>query len=209
MVAARKQVRGKELVAKVMSATIAEMARVGAEGLSIEDVAARADVNKTTIYRRWPTPDALARQALLCASDTHSAPIDTGSLRGDLSEWVREFRRVARSPDMQTIIRMRFGAPARGRLSTLTTGLEERKHARSKAILRRAVKRGELPPGTDTDLLHDVVLGALLYLVVFTRKHSDDARLEKVVRLILDGAIHPQGTRRPAPAPRKRRSSRA
>ena len=209
MAAARKQVRGSELVAKVMAATIAEMARVGAEGLSIEDVAVRADVNKTTIYRRWPTPDVLARQALLCASETHSAPIDTGSLRGDLSEWAREFRRVARSPDMQTIIRMRFGAPARGRLSTLTTGLEERKHARSKAILRRAVKRGELARGTDTDLLHDVVLGALLYLVVFSRTPSDEARLEKVVRLILDGALHAQGTRRPAVAPRKRRSPRS
>jgi AcrR family transcriptional regulator len=195
MAHARKQVRGKQLVAKVMAATIAEMARVGAEGLSIEDVAARADVNKTTIYRRWPTPHVLARQAMLCASEISSAPIDTGSLRGDLSEWAHEFRRIATSPDMQTIIRMRFGAPARGRMSALTTDLEEKKHARSRAILRRAVKRGELPRGADTELLHDVVLGALLYLVVFSRKHSDVKRLERAVRLILDGALGPSKLR--------------
>jgi AcrR family transcriptional regulator len=203
MAAGGKQVRGKQLVAKVMAATIAEMARVGAEGLSIEDVAVRAEVNKTTIYRRWPTPQALAREALLCASETSSTPIDTGSLRGDMSAWVAEFRRVATSPDMQTIIRMRFGAPARGRLSTLTTDLEETKHARSRAILQRAVGRGELPRATDTELLHDVVLGALLYMVVFSGKRSNAARLQSAVRLILDGALGPPARRRPArkPAP--------
>jgi AcrR family transcriptional regulator len=188
MAQARKQVRGKQLVAKVMAATIAEMARVGADGLSIEDVAERADVNKTTIYRRWPTPDILARQALLCATETSSTPLDTGCLRSDLIELAREFRRVATSPDMQTIIRMRFAAGTRGRLSTLTSELQEKKHARSKAILQRAVRRGELPKRTDTELLHDVVLGALLYLVVFSRKRSDEARLGRAMRLILDGA---------------------
>lgn len=206
MAHARKQVRGKQLVAKVLAATIAEMARVGAEGLSIEDVAVRADVHKTTIYRRWPTPRVLARQALLCATETSSAPIDTGTLRGDLSEWAREFRRIARSPDMQTIIRMRFGASARGRISTLTADLEEKKHARSRAIIGRALKRGELPRGTDTELLHDVVTGALLYLIVFSREASDEARLERAVRLILDGALDLAcGDRREVPS-RKARS---
>jgi AcrR family transcriptional regulator len=209
MAHARKQVRGKPLVAKVMAATIAEMARVGPEGLSIEDVAARADVNKTTIYRRWPTPQVLARQALLCASESSSAPIDTGSLRGDLSEWAREFRRIARSPDMQAIIRMRFGASAGGRMSTLTSDLEEKKHARSKAVIHRAVRRGELPRGTDVELLHDVVHGALLYLVVFSGKRSDEARLERAVRLILEGALGSHGKGRREPAPRKRRPTRA
>jgi AcrR family transcriptional regulator len=200
MARARKQIRGKRLVAKVMAAALAEMARVGAEGLSIEDVAERADVNKTTIYRRWPTPEILARQALLCASESSSAPLDTGGLRGDLMELAREFRRVAASSDMQTILRMRFAGGARGRLATLTNDLHEKKHVRSKAILRRAVERGELSKGTDTELLHDIVLGTLLYLVVFSRKRSDEARLGRALRLILDGAVHPEPARRRAVA---------
>jgi AcrR family transcriptional regulator len=204
MAHAQKQVRGKQLVAKVMAATIAEMARVGAEGLSIEEVAARAGVNKTTIYRRWPTPQVLARQALLCASETSSLPIDTGSLRGDLSAWAREFRRIAASPDMRTIMRMRFGAPTRG-LAALTSDLHEKKHARSRAILDRAVTRGELPRSVDTELLHDVLLGALLYLVVFAPERSDGARLQRAVRLILDGA---RGARRREAATRTSRSGR-
>jgi AcrR family transcriptional regulator len=182
------------------------MARVGAEGLSIEDVAARADVNKTTIYRRWPTPRLLARDALMCAAEASSTTLDTGSLRGDLSAMAREFRRVATSPDMQTIMRLRFGGSPRGPFVTLTRDLEKKKHARSRAILRRAVARGELPRGTDVHLLHDVVLGALLYLVVFARTQSDAARLERAVELILDGAVHTMGTRRARPARRRTRA---
>jgi AcrR family transcriptional regulator len=186
---ARKQVRGEALVTKVLRATIAEIARVGAERLSIEDVAARADVNKTTIYRRWPTPEALARAALQCASEASASPPDTGSLRGDLSALAREFRRVATSPDMQTLIRMRFGGPPRGTWATLTRDLQKKKHERSRTILHRAVARGELPRGTDVELLHDVVMGALLYLVVFSGKRSNARRLERAVHLILDGAV--------------------
>jgi AcrR family transcriptional regulator len=208
MAQARKQVRGKQLVAKVLAATIAEMARVGAEGLSIEDVAARADVNKTTIYRRWPTPRALARQALQCATEKSSSPIDTGCLRSDLSSWAREFRRVAGSPDMRTIMRMRFGAPTPG-LSALMADLQEKKHARSRAMLERAVGRGELPRGTDTELLHDVLLGALLYLVVFAPDRGDAARLERAVSLILDGASRARDVRRRRAVARRPRSPKA
>jgi AcrR family transcriptional regulator len=186
----RKQVRGERLVAKVMSATIAELARVGPDHLSIEDVAERAAVNKTTIYRRWPSPRALARDALMCAAEGSSGALDTGSLRGDLAAMAREFRRVATSPDMQTIMRLRFGGAPRGPLADLTSDLEEKKHERSRAILGRAVARGELPRGTDVELLHDVVLGALLYLVVFARKPSGASRLERAVEMILDGAVH-------------------
>jgi AcrR family transcriptional regulator len=193
----RKQVRGKQLVANVMSATIAEMARVGTERLSIEEVAARAAVNKTTIYRRWPTPQVLAREALMTASEASACGPDTGSLRGDLAELAREFRRVTTSPDMQTLIRMRFAGPTRGSFATLMSELQEKKHERSKTILRRAVTRGELPRGTDIELLHDVVVGALLYLVVFANKRSDATRLERAVHVILDGAMAVRTSRRP------------
>ncbi len=207
-----KQVRGKLLVARVMAATIAELARTGMDGLSIEDVAARADVNKTSIYRRWPTPQVLAREALACATEASQAPIDTGSLRGDVAQWAREFQRVARSPDMQTVIRLRFGAHGGGRMRALGNELAEKKHARSRAMLLRAVQRGELPPGTDTDLVHEVMFGAMLYLVVFAPEPCDEARLERALLLILDGVASRPGPRRhvaraPAPHARNRRKA--
>jgi AcrR family transcriptional regulator len=187
MVIERKQVRGEELVANVMKATLAEVARVGLEHLSIEGVAARANVNKTTIYRRWPTPHALARAALVCAAESSSDPPDTGTLRGDLRAFAREFRRIASMPDMQTIMRMRWAGDAKGPMATLMRGIQEKKHAQWKLMLRRAVDRRELPEGIDLDLVHEIVVGAFLFLVLLGPRRSDATRLDRAIEMILDG----------------------
>jgi AcrR family transcriptional regulator len=204
MADARKQVRGEELVAKVLQAALHEVARVGVEHLSIEEVAARADVNKTTIYRRWPTPEGLARAALACAAEADSSPPDTGSLRGDLHEFARAFRRIATLPDMKTVLRLRWSGTANGPLARLTRGIQEKKHAQWKLMLKRGVSRGELPAGANVDLIYDVVVGALIYLVVLSPRRSDATRVGRAIDTILDGAL--QATGRPA---RRRRLARA
>jgi AcrR family transcriptional regulator len=51
--------RSQQVVEKVRAATMAELARVGFGGLTIEGVAKAANVNRTTIYRRWPSKSAL------------------------------------------------------------------------------------------------------------------------------------------------------
>lgn len=187
-------------MAKVFRATLAEVGRVGVEHLSIEEVAERADVNKTTIYRRWPTPEGLARAALACAAQTNTSPPDTGSLRGDLRAFTREFRRIAALPDMKTVMRLRWSGPAKGPLATLTRGIQEKKHAQWKQMLERAVSRGELPRGTDIDLVYDLVLGTLIHLVVLSPRRSDADRMDRAIDTILDGALR-MTTRR---APRRR-----
>ena len=65
----------------VLSAVLQELSRVGYRGLRIEDVALRAGVNKTTVYRRWPTKIELVRAALVCDSTCRIPHPDTGTLR--------------------------------------------------------------------------------------------------------------------------------
>jgi AcrR family transcriptional regulator len=187
--AARKQVRGDKLVAKVFRATLAEVGRVGIEHLSIEEVAERACVNKTTIYRRWPTPERLAHAALVCAAETRSSPPDTGSLRGDLQAFAREFRRVASLPDMKTVLRLRWSGGARGPLATLMNGIQKKKQKQWLEMLRRAVARGELPPNADVRLVHDVVVGTLIYLLILSPVRSDEGRLNRAIDVILEGLL--------------------
>jgi len=93
-----KQLRGERLVTNVLEATIAELSRLGAENLSVESVAERAQVNKTTIYRRWPTPEKLVRAALLRIANEGILVPDTGSLRADLSKLIDMLRILLGSP---------------------------------------------------------------------------------------------------------------
>jgi AcrR family transcriptional regulator len=191
---ARKQVRGNELVAKVFRAALAEVGRVGIEHLSIEDVAERACVNKTTIYRRWPTPERLVHAALVCAAETNSSPPDTGSLREDLRAFAREFQRIASLPDMKTVIRMRWSGAPGGPLAKLMRGIQKKKHAQWMLMLRRAAARGELPRGANVPLVYDVVVGTLIYLTVLSATRSDQKRIDFAIDTILDGALAGRAT---------------
>jgi len=183
-----KQVRGDRLVAKVLEATIAELSRLGFDNLSVESVAERAQVNKTTIYRRWPTPEKLVRAALLRVASEGIIVPDTGNLRADLSKLIDMLRIVLASPHTHALIRMHLGGTMHGELAALSLTIQRQKDEQMKAILIRAVQRGELPPGTDVDLLYDTLVGAFFNLAVFRRERASVARMEKAVDLILDGA---------------------
>ena len=76
----------------VLDAAFAELGEKGYGGLSIEAVALRSGVAKTTVYRRWPTRDELVADALDSRSDRNEPVPDTGSLRGDLKEFCEGVR---------------------------------------------------------------------------------------------------------------------
>src|SRR5262249_40598485 len=75
--------RSERVVRAVLAATTAELGRVGYAALRMEDVATTAGVNKTTVYRRWPTKADLVGAAMRGLGAPAQPAPDTGSLRGD------------------------------------------------------------------------------------------------------------------------------
>ena len=203
-----KQVRGDRLVANVLEATLVELSRTGFENISVENVAELAQVNKTTIYRRWPTPEKLVHAALLrVASEGITVP-DTGRLRADLSKLVEMLRVVLSSPHNLALLRMHFGGTMQSDLAALALSIQRQKDEQMKAVFVRAVERGELPESTDIDLLYDTLVGAFFYLAVFGGKQRSAARMVEAVDLILNGARNATGrVKKPANGPRKRPNS--
>src|SRR5262249_48391971 len=81
--------RSPEADRAILQTTVELLATEGLRGLSIERVAERAGVGKTTIYRRWPTKRELAEaalRALFTQMESVSYVPDTGTVRGDLLE---------------------------------------------------------------------------------------------------------------------------
>lgn len=193
-----KQKRGEPLVKKIFAATLREIARVGYENLSIEEVAARAGVNKTTIYRRWPTPEKLTLGAFESSSAQGRMP-DTGALRGDLIVYLKRYRKLCRTPASLSLLRMYLGGGGAGKLGILIRQRSEQGDQDTLQMFRRAVARGELPSHTDLALLRDVVVGSAQHLFLFRPEPCSDAQLARAIDFILRGAVH--GGR----APRTRR----
>ncbi len=179
--------RGASLVGKVLDAALTEIALVGHDKLSIEDVAKRADVNRTTIYRRWPTPEALAVAAFEHGSASGSMP-DLGSLRADLIDYLRQFRDVCRTPAMLCLARMQFTGELTGKVGAMVQARIEGDSCDALMIFERALERGELPAGTNIELIRDLVLGGAQYLMLFRHVSCSDATLEQILDVILTGA---------------------
>lgn len=164
-----------------MSTVLRLLPAVGYARLTMDDVAARAGVGKASLYRRWPTKDALVFEAIKHRfQEGGPPPPDTGSLRLDMLTYLRAMIRH-RHARMESIYAVAgellsnkvLAAALRGEV--LTTMLPA-----SRAIVQRAVDRGELPPGTDVDLLASVPL-ALLHHLRVRGEPIDERQAKRIV----------------------------
>ncbi|GAB2637955.1 TetR/AcrR family transcriptional regulator [Kribbella swartbergensis] len=140
----------------VLAAVEAELTEHGFDGLTVDAVAARSGVHRTTVYRRWKTVAGLLVDLLQAGLDDSWEPADTGSLEGDLVELNREVHAAltARPSVTQAVIAASFRTPEAA--EALTAFWADR-YRRSAVVVRRAVVRGEVDPSTDP---HQVVMTA-------------------------------------------------
>jgi AcrR family transcriptional regulator len=180
--------RSARVVEAVLQATTAELARSGYEALRIEDVASRAGVNKTTIYRRWPTKAELVAAALCSCDDACKEAPDTGSLRRDLLELLRETSNRMTAPERRGVARVMMTEVAHPEVASIGLTLRREFFARWRTVIRRAASRGELPARSDAELICQTIAGVVLMRLLQFGEELDDAFLLSVVDLVLVGA---------------------
>src|SRR4051812_35498986 len=141
---ARPGGRSARVRAAVHAAAQAVLHESGGAELSIADVAARAGVHPTSIYRRWGSREALVMD-LAVAQVGRDMPIpDTGSLRGDLEAYAVQAARGLSSPAGAAFLRMLVAAlPSTPEGRSQRARYLEQRAAEIGVILRRARSRGE------------------------------------------------------------------
>ena len=201
-----KQLRGEDLTAKVLEVVLSELDRVGHEKLAFEQVAARAGVNKVTLYRHWPTKLELIRAAVLRVAEATPSQSDTGTLRGDLLKQFRALSAQAREPSRRAVFRLLFDARPGDPVGELVHELRREKDAQVMHIYERAIERGELRPDADPRLIHGLLFGAVLGFELLRWGDEESTPVEAVIDLVLAGVQHsPKGKqRRPARGTRAR-----
>ncbi|MEU9978909.1 TetR-like C-terminal domain-containing protein [Streptomyces sp. NPDC051014] len=121
----------------------------GAEGaaLNIPAIAQRAEVNHTSVYRRWGSLDALVADTVTTRLERDSPLIDTGSLRGDLLAWAEAGVASNRTPEGLALVRaVAMSMPISGRARAERSQHFQRRMHSIERIRERAVTRGENPP---------------------------------------------------------------
>jgi AcrR family transcriptional regulator len=197
---ARTGGRAAGVVDRVVAATFDELSRVGYAAMRVEDIAARSGVNKTTIYRRWPTKAELLTSAVI--ESTQRAPrIDTGSLRGDLHASL--FAAFNLRPYEQGVLRVIQMERSVEVVDALARRMSEELREARIAMVRRGIARGELPRGVDIGLIVDLISAPVQRALLFNER-MDGASIDRVLDIVLAGAVADAPRR--ANAPKSKRS---
>ncbi|GAA5215787.1 TetR/AcrR family transcriptional regulator [Streptomyces thinghirensis] len=166
--------RAALVVAAVRQATEELLEEVGYEGLVLTEVAARAQVNKTTVYRRWPSKVELVTDLFLSRSAQQDVARDTGSLVGDLTALLQDIVSNVNSPAARAVLSVLIG----GVLDEEARGAREafwaERFRRGAALVERAANRGELPRGTDARLLLEDACSPVYYRLLITGETVTD-----------------------------------
>jgi AcrR family transcriptional regulator len=187
----RTLVRGEPIVRGVLAAALEELAAVGYAALRIEDVATRAGVNKTTVYRRWPTKQDLVRAAFRSITVDRAITPNTGSLRGDLLAIARHISAQASSPEIRGLRRLLMAEDPDSELTAIARSIRESMEALPRPVIEAAVARGELAPGIDATLVFPVLVASLHHRLRLERHPVDEGFLVRLVDLLLLGALAP------------------
>ncbi|GLY72179.1 TetR/AcrR family transcriptional regulator [Actinoallomurus iriomotensis] len=147
----------------IVEATVDLLAEEGGvAGVSIEAVAARAGVGKTTIYRRWPNKEALIIDALAALKEPFPAPVGA-SVREDLIAIAQAF--VSNKTDKKRLDcywSIMGGAERYPELmARFTREVIEPRRDVIRTVLRRGVTAGELRPDLDVETALWLIMGAL------------------------------------------------
>ena len=176
----------------ILAATVEVLLESGYAGMSMEGVAARAGVGKATIYRRWSSKPELAVEALRSRACAVIPMVDTGDLRHDLVELLRTTLEAMRGVDgrlMSTFMAERVRHPDLAEQLDRTLVSERRAFVRH--LVEQAAARGELAPGTDTELVADVGFALLWHRLTMSQAPLTDDLPERIVAQFLPQAARP------------------
>src|SRR5690349_9971945 len=190
--------RSEQVVRRVLDAAIVELARSGYSGFRMDEVVAEAGVNKTTIYRRWPSRAALVTALVeRMRKPLRESPLpDTGQLERDLVEAFTRRSTVGRKVEGRAWARLLDERYSPEVEAIIGDAVDERRDE-WRSMVTRAIDRREIPPGTDAQLLLHLIRA------IVDARRRDATWLLLAVRTVIAGAragalVRGRSSRRPS-----------
>lgn len=196
--------RRAEVDRAILDATRAALVELGWGGLTIGDVALRAGVAKTTVYRRWHSKNELVVDAVAALLDELELP-DLGSFRADVEHVVLRFAALLERPETKTSLMAVVAESTRDPelRCRIRAAIVDPQKKLVVAGRRRAQQRGELPVDDSTDpaalaesaaqvdLIFDVIAGAVVHRTLVSGEPVDEGWTRRFASMLLYGLAGP------------------
>lgn len=184
--------RGTALEDAIREAAYAELTEVGYTQFSVEAVAARARTGKASIYRRWPTKQALVMDSLCAGLPT---PQQCGFGTGDykdmstadaLRQVARTITKMLTSPAGAAMRAVKLEATSDPELAReIDDRFQAPRRAAMLSLLQRGVERGEVRSEAVTPLVADVLPAVLMHRVILQRERINERDITAIIEQIL------------------------
>jgi AcrR family transcriptional regulator len=195
---------------KILDATRELLAEHGVQGLTVEGVAARAGVAKTTIYRRYRSKHDLALAVLLRMVQEVVAVPDLGDTRAELVVFVNGAVHILRDTLMGRVMQGLVSDLATG--GPLTADFRERivaaRLAEVRRLVDRGIERGELREEIDYELVHDLLFGPIYYRLLLSGAPLSEDLAQRIVDAVLPSLAAASGTARASSGGRRAQQDR-
>jgi AcrR family transcriptional regulator len=173
----------------VLAATLDELSDVGYAALTVENVARRAGVHKTTIYRRWVDRERLVVDALSGQVALEIPIPDTGAIETDLQALARGLVRWLTSPGGRAIFAAMFSdAVHLPEIADAKRRIFNDRLRRAESVIVRAIERGELPAGTDPGAVVKAFAAPIYFRLLISGEPLDESAADHAVRVALAAA---------------------
>jgi AcrR family transcriptional regulator len=166
--------RSVEAHQAILDATLSLLSTCGFEAMSIEEVAAHAGVGKTTIYRWWPSKEALALEALQSLYAKRRPLVDTGNFRHDLITMIEDFLQFM---EQEGVLLENLTFKLLGELKThpellkmFYSRIVEPRLQQFTQLIERAQERGELRQDLDPLVLFGLFCSPCFYRMLVSGK---------------------------------------
>jgi AcrR family transcriptional regulator len=187
--------RSEEARRKALAAATELIVERGVSQLTIEEVASRSGVAKTTIYRHWPERGSLVLDTVRACFDAVPTP-DTGSLRGDLDAYFEGMVMADLSGPIGMLMPSLIEAASRdSEIELLVDRVSQERQRPIIDIVERAQARGELPADLDPRVVIGTIVGPIVFRKLIWRQPLDAGYL----RGCLDVAVAGLKASNPAP----------
>ena len=173
----------------VLAAAYDLLAEGGLSRFTIEGVAVRSGVARSTIYRWWPSKGALAMEGFLQATAADLAVPASDSVVADLQATLRRFARLVRGKAgriIRCIIAEGQGDPET--IEAFLTGFVMPRRAEVRAVIARGIASGELRRDLDVEITCSGLFGPL-YLRMLLNEGVDDAWVDRLSGFVLAGCL--------------------
>lgn len=180
----------------ILAATREALVELGWSKLTMGDVAARAGVAKTTLYRRWAGKSELVVDAVAALFDEHLELPDRGSLGADVEGVVLQFAALLERPETKTALMAVVAESTRDDAlrDRIRSAIVDRQKTLVLVGRERAQARGELPAEPDAsaaarnaDLIFDVIAGAVVHRTLVSAEPVDAEWARAFTALLVGG----------------------